>query len=139
MAEEDLASQVARQENQPEAPDAGLTVRVDQFHGPLPPPDFFEQYEATLPGAAERILQMAERQAAHRQGAETFALARESRRADMGLILGTLAAVAVLALAGYAFFLGEPVIGGLVGVAPIASIVGAYLHGTRVKKRDQEE
>lgn len=35
--------------------------------------------------------------------------------------------------------LGEPVIGGLVGVAPIASIVGAYLHGTRVKKRDQEE
>ena len=57
----------------------------------------------------------------------------------MGLILGTLAAVAVLALAGYAFFLGEPVIGGLVGVAPIASIVGAYLHGTRVKRRDQEE
>ena len=30
-------------------------------------------------------------------------------------------------------------VGGLVGVAPIASIVGAYLHGTRVKKRDQEE
>ena len=57
----------------------------------------------------------------------------------MGLILGTAAAVAVLALAGYAFFLGEPVIGGLVGVTPIASIVGAYLHGTRVKKRTQEE
>ncbi len=57
----------------------------------------------------------------------------------MGLILGTAAAVEVLALARYAFFLGEPVIGGLVGVTPIASIVGAYLHGTRVKKRTQEE
>ena len=42
MAEEDLASHVARQENQPDVPDAGLTVRVDEFHGPLPPPDFFE-------------------------------------------------------------------------------------------------
>lgn len=75
MDEENRDSQVARQENRPEVPDAGLTVRVDQFQGPLPPPDFFEQYEATLPGAAERILQMAERQASHRQGAEPLALA----------------------------------------------------------------
>src|SRR5258705_11795241 len=35
------------------------------YQGPLPPPENFAAYEHVLPGAADRILKMAENQAAH--------------------------------------------------------------------------
>ena len=40
------------------------------FAGPLPPPEILEQYNRLVPDAAERILTMAETQAAHRRGSK---------------------------------------------------------------------
>ena len=37
-----------------------------QFSGPVPPPDALAKYDDIVPGAAERILQMAENEAAAR-------------------------------------------------------------------------
>ena len=36
------------------------------FSGPLPPPEHFEAYEKTLPGATDRIMTMTEKQVDHR-------------------------------------------------------------------------
>lgn len=46
----------------------GAMVRYEQrtFTGPLPHPDSFAGYENTLPGAADRILSMAEKEQNHR-------------------------------------------------------------------------
>ena len=41
-------------------------VIAQQFSGPIPPPDALAQYNNIVPGAAERILKMAENQAAAR-------------------------------------------------------------------------
>lgn len=41
------------------------------YVGPLPPPGMLIQYNEAVPGAAERILAMAERQSAHRESMET--------------------------------------------------------------------
>lgn len=38
--------------------------------GPLPPPEILARYEQAFPGCAERIIAMAEKQAAHRQQCE---------------------------------------------------------------------
>ncbi|MBY0460111.1 MAG: DUF2335 domain-containing protein, partial [Gemmataceae bacterium] len=46
---------------------AGSVVIGASFQGPLPPPAILAQYNQVLDGAAERIFQMAEKQAAHRQ------------------------------------------------------------------------
>ena len=45
----------------------GSVTRVvaESFVGPMPPPHYLERYEATLPGAADRILRMAERAERH--------------------------------------------------------------------------
>jgi len=40
------------------------------WQGPLPPPSALKGYEEVLPGAANRIIKMAERQVAHRQKLE---------------------------------------------------------------------
>ncbi|MFQ7172706.1 MAG: DUF2335 domain-containing protein [Thomasclavelia ramosa] len=44
------------------------------YSGPIPHPSDFEQYERVLPGAADRILTMAENQSAHRQTLEKAAI-----------------------------------------------------------------
>lgn len=48
----------------------GRTSVTSVHMGPLPPPDVFAGYEQVCPGAAERILSMAEQQAKHRQDLE---------------------------------------------------------------------
>ena len=41
-----------------------LQVHTSKYSGPIPPPETLEGYERLLPGAAERILTMAEQNAA---------------------------------------------------------------------------
>ncbi|MHB8129171.1 MAG: DUF2335 domain-containing protein [Mobilitalea sp.] len=40
------------------------------YEGPLPPASEFERYERVCPGAADRILSMAENEEAHRHRTE---------------------------------------------------------------------
>ena len=75
-----------------EAPSpATLMTEFTALSGPLPPPEMLAQYEEILPGAAERILSMAERQAEHRQKMERDeseaerALKRDESEADRTL------------------------------------------------------
>lgn len=44
--------------------------RAAWFQGPLPPPAVLAEYNSVLPGAADRIIGMAERQSSHRQDLE---------------------------------------------------------------------
>ena len=41
-----------------------------EFSGPIPPPNIIEGYEKIVPGSADRIISMAERQSEHRQKME---------------------------------------------------------------------
>lgn len=44
----------------------GIVMAEKSFSGPLPPPDYMEKYEKTLPGAADRIIAAYEKQVDHR-------------------------------------------------------------------------
>jgi uncharacterized membrane protein len=55
--------------------------------GPLPAPEAFAAYERVLPGAADRILKMAESQSEHRQGMESRALTGDIVKSMMGTVL----------------------------------------------------
>jgi uncharacterized membrane protein len=43
------------------------------FHGPTPPPDVMERYEALVPGIAKRLFDLAEDESTHRRALETSA------------------------------------------------------------------
>lgn len=63
---------------------------VQHFQGPLPPPQALVQYEAALPGCAERIVSMAEEQAAHRRALESRVITENlaaERRGQISLSL----------------------------------------------------
>lgn len=74
------------------------------FQGPIPHPDHFAQYDKVLPGAAERILKMAEREQENRHKHEDVT----DRLFLRGLYLGTLIIVLLIGLAVLALYLGHP-------------------------------
>lgn len=56
-------------------------LMVEQFSGPLPRPQDLAKYDETLPGAAERILVMAEKEQSHRHEMDR----EEARQTDYAL------------------------------------------------------
>lgn len=68
------------------------------YSGPIPPPEALREYEKTLPGAAERILAMAEKEQSHRHEITKSVVEREKRGQLMGLFL-------IVLLIGVALFL----------------------------------
>jgi len=99
--------------------------------GPIPPPEILQHYEQILPGAAERILVMAEEDAKHEHALEKSVLhlaSEEVKRGQLyGLIIGILAFVtSIIALAlgseKAAITLGGTTVIGLVAVFVIGHL-----------------
>ena len=105
---------------------------------PLPHPRLLKGYEDAFPGAAERIVAMAEGEAAHRQRIEADSLEltaqaveRESSRSKLGLKMGAAVAV-VFALVALAMVLeGSPWPAAFVLGGGIVGIVSTFVYGTR--------
>ena len=92
---------------------------ANQFSGPIPPPDIMAGYDQVLPGSAERILAMAERQPLHRQQGEMLLVKAQVRDSLIGEI--------------FAFVLGITALAAAVGIAMLipatAGAVGASILG----------
>jgi len=124
-------------------PEGRLLAVEHQFSGPLPPPQILQRYDEILPGAAERILAMAERQGRHRQDLESRSLESQARdlqaarrEARLGQIFALLIALAGIA-AGTFIIWSVPGVGGVIsgsvlGGAPVAAIVIAFIHGRHI-------
>lgn len=94
--------------------------RVETFQGPLPHPDHYAHYERTLPGAANRILQIAERQSAHRLDQEKEELRANIAARSRGQWFGFVIALAAMGLGAYLSIAGLRVFGGVVLFAMLA-------------------
>ena len=116
---------------EPTAVEAGELVRVQTAQhlefssGPLPHPHFFQTYEATLPGAAERILAMAEREQKSRH-------AREARGQWMAFLLALVGLLGGVALA----YLDKSLEGLAAMVVSVSIVIGVFITSKR-PRRDQ--
>lgn len=104
------------------------------FSGPLPPPATFDQYEKILPGAADRILKMAETEQNNYYALEREKLERESAasRTDsrirlLGLLFGFIFALGIIAAALMAIRKGMGVPACFFASAAIVGVVRAFL------------
>lgn len=92
------AKPVAVQENGT----TSLTARIASYSGPIPPPQALAFYEQVSPGAASRILKMAEEQQAHRIRLESIAVPEtfeaNKRGQQFALIIVVVAIVATVVL-----------------------------------------
>ena len=109
-----------------------------QYSGPIPHPGILEHYNKILPGAAERILKMAEEQAEHRRMLEKQALATDSRNSTLGVISALIITLSILAIAAYSIYLALPWVAAIISAIGITSLVGTFIYGTRSRRQERE-
>ena len=95
--------------------------------GPLPHPAVLQQYDDVVPGAAERIIRMAEQQAMHRQELESSVIRTDNLKSFLGMIFGFVIALVGFGGGIYAAFSGQPFWGGAVSIGTLASVVIAFI------------
>lgn len=104
-----------------------LAMYFKKSSGPLPSPEDFREYEDVLPGAADRILGMAEYQLRHRASAQ-----------KMGLWIMFVVAIGFLVVSIGLAVLTAPAAAVLFPVIPTLVSGGAYVYGLR-KRSEQHQ
>lgn len=145
-------SDKSKQSEKTSSEDAELIAHImrEQYSGPLPLPQHFEEYERICPGAADRILTLAERQTAHRHSLEGKDLdARiddrktvrnlEKRGQGFGFLIGVVAIIAGAMVAIRNPAISGSLAGGFISCSGIATIVGAFIYGRKSTNWDENE
>ena len=114
----------------------------EEFSGPIPHPDIIEKYERILPGSADRIIAMAERQASHRQDMEKKMIESESRDGFLGIIFAFMLGLGCLIACVVVVCLVPKNAGAIasafLGVTGIGSITSGFIRSSRnTKSKDQ--
>jgi len=107
--------------------------------GPLPPPESLAKYEKVHQGAAERIFQMAEQQAAHRQELEKITVKSQARNSFLGLISGTVIGLTGILSSTYVALSGYSVEGISGVVASLAALAGVFVYGKHSNQKEMIE
>lgn len=126
-----------------DAADAVRSIIINQSHsGPLPVSSEFGRYEAVLPGSADRILSMAEREQTHRQSLEVMVVRRQVELNSRGQLFALVALVAMLGLVALIAYWGHPkeatTLGGIIIVGVVALFLGQRLR-QRGKQKDDHD
>jgi uncharacterized membrane protein len=109
------------------------------YSGPLPPPDVLIRYNDAVPGAAERILTMAERQSSHRIDLEKAVVDADIKRANRGLAAGIVVALAFGAGAFVLILSGHDLVGAVIGGGDLVALVGTFVYGTESRRRERQK
>jgi uncharacterized membrane protein len=112
-----------------DAPPGGPDGMVmGRWSGPLPPPAALEQFERASPGAADRILKMAEKEEVHRQEMERIMVTSEVKSRNRGQFFGF--AIAVIALLGgiWLVYSGKEWQGLVAILTPLIGLVGMFIY-----------
>ncbi|MCI1277617.1 MAG: DUF2335 domain-containing protein [Nitrospira sp.] len=103
------------------------------FSGPLPPPNILAGYNNIVPGAAERIIAIAEGEASHQRGMEQLAVQRTFDERRLGQIFGFLMGVMGLSVAAFLAHYGHEVTASVIGGTTVVGLVTVFVFGRSTK------
>lgn len=103
------------------------------WNGPLPPPNVLRGYEEIVPGAANRIMEMTEKEQAHSRDMIRTIIVGDSRRAYLGLIAGFI--ISVLGIGGgiYLIAVGHDWAGLSLAGINLTGLVGVFVYGAKTR------
>jgi uncharacterized membrane protein len=130
-------STVNRSLSEPPAVNVGFTAVG--FSGPLPPPSILARYDEVVPGAANRILTMAEQQSAHRRDLEHAVVTSNVKLAARGQQLTFVLAMVALVGGFYLVSIDKDAEGIGSIVTAVAGLVGVFLWGRWQERKERDE
>ena len=114
-------------------------ITTAEWSGPLPPPQLLAQYDEIVPGAAERILVMAETQSLHRQSLEAKVIASGITNSKYGLIFGFILGLIDIIGGAWLVYHGHQVVGSIFGGLYLVGVIGVFVYGSQQRKKEREE
>ncbi len=113
-------------------------IVTETFQGPIPHPVILEQYNKATPGAADRIISMAENEATHRHEMEKLRHEMEKlnvlsgyKEASVGQIFALIIGVVAIISGATVAVLGYPIPGAIIGSAAVVGLVTVFIRGRK--------
>ena len=128
------------------------SVQAVAWSAPLPAPGDFQRYEEILPGAANRILEILERQQSHQQSQERIMLeqsgiildldrqvaASDARRASLGILSGLTISLLTIGGSLYLIANGHDWAGLTLAGINLTGLAGVFVYGARNRRAAQQ-
>lgn len=109
-------------------------VQTQSYKGPIPQPEMLAQYEQICPGFADRIMSLAEREAASRQMLEKKNLeiaekdVKDARsETERGQWLSFVITITAFATAVICAYLKQPWVGSIIGGTTLISVISIIM------------
>jgi uncharacterized membrane protein len=103
----------------------------ESFSGPIAHPNHLRQYENILPGAADRIIKMAESSMEHSRAIQTTAIAAEIKDTKDGRSYGFWALIALIVAATICGMSGHEIIAGAFLGTGVLGTIGLFVKSWR--------
>jgi len=100
-----------------------MLVHESFTSGPIPSASELAAYGAVLHDAPDRILAMAERQSAHRQGLEKHVVRSNVIKEYLGMAMGFILALVAMGTGAWLIHEGQDIAGWVALFAPLAGLV----------------
>ncbi|MDB0600476.1 DUF2335 domain-containing protein [Tenacibaculum maritimum] len=113
-----------------------FTLIQEKSHsGPLPDAETLIQYDSVIPGGADRIMKMAEKQQSHRISIETKVVSSQSSQSKLGQVFGLIIGLAGIGCGTYLASVGQDVVGGIIAGGTVVSLVSVFVLGKKSSKK----
>lgn len=107
------------------------------FSGPLPPPEVIRGYDQILPGGAERIFAMAEREQLFRHQLENTAVTGAILKDRRGQWMGFSITIIILLIASISAWRGNTTFAGALIAIDLIGLVSVFVLGRRQPDTDK--
>jgi len=126
--------------NQPEEKRVQFTRQTTAiFSGPIPPAQELSKYEEVLPGSAERIIIMAEKQAGHRQFIENQLTISNIRSKGTGQKFALFITIIAIISATIAALYGKQTFACVLGGSTLVGLAGVFVYGSEYRKKEEQQ
>lgn len=109
---------------------------MQQWHGPLPSPDQLARFNDVVPGAAERIIRMAEQEGEHNRLVQARAVSGAIVAQWLGQIFAMLVAGGGLFATYKLAMAGHDAVASIVAGTAITTVVAAFLQAKQAAKSE---
>lgn len=113
-------------------------LELTAYSGIIPHPSIIAGYEDILPGSADRILSMAEKEGEHRRSLEKKITEDDGNRAYLGLMAGFLIAVTGLGGSIYLGLKDKIWASGIMSAGTLTSLVTVFVKGKERRRAETE-
>jgi len=121
---------------QGQTPQQQVVLQHQTWQGPLPPPEQLAQFNQIVPGAAERILAMAEEEGRHTRAVQATALQAAVRSQFLGQGFAFLIAIGGMVAAYLLAMHGHDGVASIIAGTTITTIVVAFLQARKQSKSE---